>query len=113
MGGKNATPLKFDSKAVGGGISAVFSNFEKCRPGVADAVISSVALDQVGMDVRVKFGDSTLNRGLIIRRNAKAFSLNAIVDVRLRRHRHEMIFLEYLGNYQRYRLKNLPQGSPR
>ena len=37
----------------------------------------------------------------IIKRNANAFSLfslNAIADVRLRR-RHEMIFLEYLGNY--------------
>ena len=34
----------------------------------------------------------------ILKGNANAFSLNAIVNVR-RRRRHEMIFLEYLGNY--------------
>ena len=34
--------------------STVFSNFEKCRPEVVDDVISDVAVDQVGMDVRVK-----------------------------------------------------------
>ena len=34
----------------------------------------------------------------IVKRNAKAFSLNAIVDVRLRR-RHEMICFEYLAKY--------------
>ena len=36
----------------------------------------------------------------IFKRNAKAFSLNAIVDVCLRRRcrRHEIIFVEYLGN---------------
>ena len=33
----------------------------------------------------------------LFKRNAKAFSLNAIVDVR---RRHEMIFWEYLGNYK-------------
>ena len=30
---------------------------------------------------------------IVFKRNANAFSLNAIVDVRLRRHRHEMTFL--------------------
>ena len=35
-----------------------FSNFEKCRPDVADDIISGVAVEQVGMDVRVKIGDS-------------------------------------------------------
>ena len=34
---------------------------------VADDVIFDVAVDQVGMDVHVKFGDSTLNHSQIIR----------------------------------------------
>ena len=34
----------------------------------------------------------------IVKRNAKAFSLNAIVDVR-RLRRHEMIFFKYLAIY--------------
>ena len=33
----------------------------------------------------------------VFKRNAKAFSFNVVVDVR--RRRHEIIFLEYLGNY--------------
>ena len=33
------------------------------------------------------------------KRNANAFLLNAIVDVRL--HRHDMNFLKYLGNYHK------------
>ena len=33
---------------------------------------------------------------IVTKRNAKAFSLNAVVDVR--RHRHEVIYFEYLGN---------------
>ena len=37
-----------------------FLNFDKCRPKVAGDVISGVAVDKVGMDVRVKFGDSRL-----------------------------------------------------
>ena len=40
-----------------------FSNFEKCRPEVAGEVITGVAVDYVSMDVRVEFGDSTLNTG--------------------------------------------------
>ena len=48
------------------------------------------------------FGVVVVNpfRGLhdIFKRNAKAFSLNAIVDVRLRRRRHKVIFLnKYIG----------------
>ena len=35
---------------------------------------------------------------LIIKRNVNVFSLNAIVDIRLRC-RHEMILFEYLGNH--------------
>ena len=54
-------------KAVGGSFSAVSSKFEKCRLEVADDVISGLAVDQVSMDVHVKFGDSMLNSGQIIR----------------------------------------------
>ena len=45
-------------KAVEGGIFGGFFNFDKCRPEVVSDVISSAALDYVGMDVRGKFGDS-------------------------------------------------------
>ena len=38
-----------------------FSNFDKCWTEVAGDAISPVAVDLVGMDVHVKFGDSTLN----------------------------------------------------
>ena len=54
-------------KAVGVGIFCCFSNFDKCRLEVAYDVISSVPVGSVGMDVLVKFGESMLNRGLIIR----------------------------------------------
>ena len=47
--------------------SAAFSNFDRCRPEVADVVISSVAVEQVGLDVHAKVGHYTLNMGLIIR----------------------------------------------
>ena len=46
--------------------SVVFSNVERCRQEVADDVVSDVAVDYVGMGVRVKFGDSMLNSGRII-----------------------------------------------
>ena len=36
---------KIRPKAVGGGIFGRFSNFDQCRPEVADDVISSVAVD--------------------------------------------------------------------
>ena len=35
-----------------------FSNMDNCRPEVAGDVISSVALDHIGMDVAVKLDDS-------------------------------------------------------
>ena len=44
--------------------SAVFVNFDKCRPEIADVAI--VAVDQVGVDVRVKISISTLNIGPIL-----------------------------------------------
>ena len=40
-----------------------FSNFDKCRPEAVDDVISGVAVNKVGMDVRVKFGDSAFETG--------------------------------------------------
>ena len=47
--------------------SFFFSNFDKCRPEVADDVISGVATYKVGVDDHVKFGDTTFNGGRIIR----------------------------------------------
>ena len=66
-GRQNAVPLKFDRKPKEVALfSAVFSNFEKCRPEVADDVISGVATEQVGVDLHVKFGDSIFNSGRTI-----------------------------------------------
>ena len=53
-------------KAVGSGILSRFLNFDKCRSEVAGDVISGVAVESVGMDVRVTFGESVLNSGQII-----------------------------------------------
>ena len=61
MGRQNAATLTFSA------FSAVFSNFDKCRPEVADDVIPSVAGKHVSMDVCVKFGNYRLNSGRIIR----------------------------------------------
>ena len=44
-GMQNAAPLKFDPKPSDATFSAVFSNFKKCRPEVANDVISGVAVD--------------------------------------------------------------------
>ena len=41
-------------------------NFDNCRSEVAGDVTSGVALDYVGMDVQVKFGDFRLSSGRII-----------------------------------------------
>ena len=53
--------------AVGSGIFDRFLNFSNCHLEVASHVISGVFADQTGMDVRTKFGDSTLNRSRDIR----------------------------------------------
>ena len=50
-------------KAVGSGIFGRFPNIDKCRSEVAVDVISRVAVDYVGMDVRAIFGESALNSG--------------------------------------------------
>ena len=59
-------PLKFDLKAEVAFLSVV-SNIDKCRAEVAGGVISGMAVDGAGADIRVTFGDSTLNNGLLIR----------------------------------------------
>ena len=64
IGFSAASPLKFDQKPSEVALSAVFSNLEKCRSKVADDVISDVAVNYVGLDVRfvrVKFDDSISN----------------------------------------------------
>ena len=53
-------------KTVIGRIIGRFSNFDKCRPEVAGDVILNAAVDKVGMNIRVKFGDCRLNSGRII-----------------------------------------------
>ena len=54
-------------KAVGCGTFGRSSNFDNCRPEVADDVISGAILDYVGVDVQARFGDSRLNSDQIIR----------------------------------------------
>ena len=44
-----------------GDIFGRFANFDKCRPEVADDVISGANVGFVGMDVPVKFVDSSSN----------------------------------------------------
>ena len=56
---QNAAPLTFYQKASDAALSAGFSNFDKCRPEVADDVKSGVALDYLSADVRANFGDSS------------------------------------------------------
>ena len=55
MGQAKRRTTKIRHKTVGGGIFCCFENFDKCRPEVADDVISSVPVDSIGMDVLVKF----------------------------------------------------------
>ena len=43
------------------------SNFDKCRPEVADGVVSDVAVEYVGPDLRIKVGNSRSNSYLDIR----------------------------------------------
>ena len=57
---------KIRPETVGSGIFGRFPNFNKCRSEVAGDVISGVAVDYVGMDVRATFGESGLNSGRII-----------------------------------------------
>ena len=50
---------------------------------------------------------------LFMRNASVSVRHNAIVDVRLRHRRHEIRFLEYLGNCYSWQLQNKPQASPR
>ena len=58
---------KFGLKPSETTFSAVFSNFDICRPEVADDVISGMVVDHAGVYLLAKFGDSGLNCGRIIR----------------------------------------------
>ena len=50
---------------------AVFlKKFNRCRPELAGEVVSGMTVDWVGLVVRVKFGDSTLNSDRIMLRFA-------------------------------------------
>ena len=65
--GKNAAPLEFDSNPSETAFPAFFSRHNCRLEVVGDAISGVVVVDQVGVDIRVKFGDSRLNRGPIIR----------------------------------------------
>ena len=67
MGQAKRHANKIRLKAVGDGIFGLFSNFDKCRQEVADDIIFGVDKEYVGMDIRVLFGDSTLNSDQITR----------------------------------------------
>ena len=66
MGQGKRRGTKIRPKAVGIDILGHFQNFDKCQSEVAGDVISGVAVDYVGMDVRSTFGESELNSGRII-----------------------------------------------
>ena len=53
-------------KAVGSGIFSRFPNFDKCQSEEPGDVISGVAVEYVGMDVRATLGECRLNSGRII-----------------------------------------------
>ena len=53
-------------KAVGDGIFRRSANIDKCRFEVAADVISGVAVEWVGMDARVAYGEYGINSGRII-----------------------------------------------
>ena len=59
LGNAKRRVTKIRSKSAGY-VSAVFC--DKCRPEVAGGVISGEAVEYIGVDVRVKLGDSRSNR---------------------------------------------------
>ena len=71
MGQAKRRTTKFDPKLTEAAFSRLFccrvSNIGKRRSEVVDDVISAVAVDWVGVDVPVKFGDSMLNSDRIMR----------------------------------------------
>ena len=66
VGQAKRSVTEFNPKTQEAAFSTVVSNFDKCQMEVASDVISDLAVDHIAMDVRVKFSDSTLNRGRII-----------------------------------------------
>ena len=81
MGQAKRRDNKIRPKAPGNDTSAVFSNFQKCQPEVDEDVISGLAVDYVGMNVRVKFDDSKLNIDRIIRLFACAPVLRTLCSI--------------------------------
>ena len=59
--------LEIPPETVGGGIFDRFRNFDNCQSEVASDVISGIAVQYVGVDVCVKFGESRLNHSQDIR----------------------------------------------
>ena len=57
----------YSSEAVEFSIFDRLLNFDNCQPEVVSDVISGVVVDSTGVKVRVKFGDSRLNRSRDIR----------------------------------------------
>ena len=66
MGQAKRSDTKIRPKAVGSGIFSRVANFDKSRLKEAGDVISDVAVDCVGMDVRATFDEYGLNSGRII-----------------------------------------------
>ena len=66
MGQAKRRATNIQPKAVGSDIFGYFPNFDKCRSEVAGDVMSGVAVDHVGVDVRSTIGESGLNSGRII-----------------------------------------------
>ena len=57
---------KIRPRAVRGGICDRLKKFDRCQLKVAGDVISSAAVDYIGMDFDIKFGDSKPSTGRII-----------------------------------------------
>ena len=70
---------KIRTKAVGGAIFGHFSNFDKGRLVVDDVVISSVAVEYLGIDVFAKCVDYRLNNVRIIRLYGRPEPLHALL----------------------------------
>ena len=58
--------VKFRDPLATNGIFSRFPSFDKCRSEAASDVISGVAVDSVGMDVRAISGEPGLNSSRII-----------------------------------------------
>ena len=70
VGQAKRRPTKIRPKALGSGIVGRFSNYDKCRSEVACDIISGVAVDLVGADVRA----TCVGSGLNSERNIRLFA---------------------------------------